>query len=102
MTKPTFNDLQQAFLAHRRANGKSVTHMLLTTFGAVSGDGDFDLESIPESKWSAAIAALKDRANDNWMEGSTTTQDTPTATGDLDADKIYRRWNACKRAPRAE
>jgi hypothetical protein len=81
-------DLRKAFVAHRKVNGMEETQKVLKPFGAVR-DGEFDLDFIPESKWSLAIRALK---FGDWTEAGV--QEEPRTLADLDSTAIYARWNA--------
>jgi hypothetical protein len=56
MTTPTHDELQAAFLAHRRKHGINATRKILLAHG---GDKvDPTLESVPKGSWRGLIAEL--------------------------------------------
>jgi hypothetical protein len=78
LVMPTYDDLQQAFLACRREQGIAKAHELIRSFKAAS------LDEVDEDDWDSLIAAFKG---------------TPQSFEEI-APRAYSRWNAPKkRAP---
>jgi len=57
MTTPTHDELQAAFLAHRRKHGINATRKILLAHGADKIHAT--LESVPKGSWRELIAALR-------------------------------------------
>ncbi len=80
MTTPTYEDFHQAFLAHRRAQGLSVTTKLLIGVAGVE-----NLDDVPEGKRAAVIAAMAEGMAIGRPKSS------------IDPAAIFARWNGARR-----